>query len=71
MKLDYVLTAVNENKFIYYRENAIKEYKQIAIVYNIALPWTWQEIFQIKSLEDIKERLKKINKGINYVYLYN
>jgi hypothetical protein len=38
MKLDYVLTAVNENKFIYYRENAIKEYKQIAIVYNIALP---------------------------------
>lgn len=50
------ILEITDNKFIYYRENAIKEYKQIAIVYNIALPSTWQEIFQIKSLEDIKER---------------
>ena len=66
------ILEITDNKFIYYRENAIsKEYKQIAITYNIALPSTWQEIFQIKSLEDIKERLKKINKGINYIDGHN
>jgi hypothetical protein len=51
----------DNNKFIYYRGNFGKKQKQIAMCYNVASPKTWSCIFQIYSLNDIIERLKKIN----------
>jgi len=46
------------NKFIYMRENACFESREIAMCYNVAPPTVWKEIFEINSIEDIKERIK-------------
>ena len=51
----------DDSKFIYYRENICFDNKEIAMCYNVALPKTWSEIFNIKTLEDIKQRIILIN----------
>jgi hypothetical protein len=51
----------DDSKFIYYRENVCFNTKEIAMCYNVALPKTWSEIFNIKSLEDIKQRIILVN----------
>lgn len=58
------------DKFIYLRNVLINE-KQIAMCYNIATPKVWSNIFNIKSLDDIKNRLFEVNKNINYVDGHN
>lgn len=53
----------NDEKFIYYRENICSNHNQIAMCYNIAVPDIWSNIFGIKSLEDIKNRIKNVSKN--------
>ena len=60
------ITKYENNKFIYFRD-IIPDGNQIAICYNVAINNTWSNIFNIKSLEDIKNRLKLVNSKINYV----
>jgi hypothetical protein len=58
---------INDDKFIYYRDALIYQYKEIAMCYNIALNKTWKDVFNISNVEDIKQRLININNNINYV----
>tara|TARA_B100000989_G_C19523938_1_gene465758 strand:- start:1016 stop:1759 length:744 start_codon:yes stop_codon:yes gene_type:complete len=51
---------IPNNKFISMRNCLLSE-KQIAICYCVASNKTWGDIFQIKTLEDVKTRLTKIN----------
>ena len=54
------IKSFDNSKFIYLRENICFEYNQIAMCYNVAVPKIWQEIFEINSVEDIRNRLKSI-----------
>jgi hypothetical protein len=58
---------IDNNKFIYYRDVLINEYNQIAMCYNVALPETWKQIFNINSIENINQRLIDVYKNIDYV----
>lgn len=56
-----------DNKtFIYYRNVLLNE-RQISMCYNVASPIIWSEIFNIKNIEDITNRLIDVNKKINYI----
>ncbi len=50
----------DNDKFIYLRDNICFEYKEIAMCYNVASPKTWQEIFNICSIDDIRNTIKDI-----------
>lgn len=56
----------NEN-FIVYRDVLIKKYSQYAICYNIAINKIWSEIFNIKSIEDIKQKIIEVYKKNKYI----
>ena len=56
------IESYDNNKFIYYRGNALFNKKQIAMCYNVATPSVWKEIFKINTINDIKERLTYIFK---------
>lgn len=58
---------INDDKFIYYRDALIYQYKEIAMCYNIALNKTWKDVFNINNVEDIKQRIINVNNNINYV----
>ena len=47
------------DKFIYLRENICFEYNEIAMCYNVASPNTWKEIFEINSLEDVRNVISR------------
>jgi hypothetical protein len=55
------IQSYSNDKFIYYRENACFNTKEIAMCYNIATPKIWKEIFNVNSLEDIKTSIKYIH----------
>ena len=57
----------DNNKFIYLREKVCFNHRQIAICYNVAIPTVWNEIFDINSLEEIKNRIIDINKKTKIV----
>jgi len=61
------ISSITNDKFIYFRENVCLNARQIAMCYNIALPEIWSDIFNIDSIEDIKERLKRVYNTINYI----
>jgi hypothetical protein len=56
----------DNSKFIYLR-NVCFEYDEIAMCYNVGLRQTWENIFNIHSLDDIKARL--IDVSSKNVYL--
>ncbi len=56
----------DNTKFIYLRENICFEYDQIAICYNIATSEIWKDIFNMSSINDIREFLLKRFKEIEY-----
>jgi hypothetical protein len=49
----------DNNKFISFRDNLLNR-EEISICYNTAIPKIWSDIFKIKSIQDIKNKL--INK---------
>jgi hypothetical protein len=51
---------IENNKFIYYRDVLMKDEKQFAICYNIATQKTWSDIFNIRNLEDVLDKLKSL-----------
>jgi hypothetical protein len=55
------------NKFIYLRDALLKDENQIAMCYNVATNKTWEEIFDIHSLEDINKRLIQVNSRVTYI----
>ena len=70
MYSENIINYTND-KFIYYLENTIFDMKQIAICYNVATPEVWKDIFNIKSLDDIKTyfiKLSKEKKNIEWNY---
>ena len=58
---------IDNNKFIYLRDVCLNDYKQIAMCYNVGLSSTWSSIFNIKSIDDINQRLIDVYKTINYI----
>jgi hypothetical protein len=54
---------IDNNKFIYLRNVLVNDCNQIAMCYNVALNKTWSDIFNIKLLEDINEKLISIYKN--------
>lgn len=75
------IESIEEDKFIYYRENVCFNTRQIAMCYNIAKPKIWSDIFEINTIKDIEDRLIKIGKNpqwcsdqldlYNYVFKWN
>lgn len=55
------------NKFIYYREKVCFEFQQLAMCYNIATPAVWSDIFNIYSIQDIRNRLQEVYNSIQYI----
>lgn len=53
------ISNYTDNKFIYMRSVLLNK-KEIAMCYNIALPNTWKEIFNIKTIDDIINRIKTV-----------
>ncbi len=57
---------LENNKFIYYRHEAIDNNNEIAMCYNVALNTTWKDIFNINDENDIIERLTNVYNSIPY-----
>ena len=51
------------DKFVYYRGDHCFIYNQIAMCYNAATPKVWKEIFDIHSLEDIRDMLANVSRN--------
>ena len=62
---DYI-SDVEDEKFVYYRENVCREFNQIAMCYNIAVPHTWGDIFDIHTVDDITQRIIHVHSKITY-----
>lgn len=60
------VSGIGDEKFVYYRENVCKEDNQIAMCYNIALPCTWKDIFDIHTIDDVRRRLLTIHSKVEY-----
>ena len=60
------ITKYDNNKFINFR-NIFPSGNQLVICYNVAINKTWSNIFNIKILDDIKNRIKIVYSNINYV----
>ena len=54
------IKSLDNDTFIYLRENICFKYKEIAMCYNVALPTVWKDIFHITSLKDIKDRINSV-----------
>lgn len=50
------ISIYDNDKFIIYRPDAVPE-NMISIMWNVAIGKTWSEIFNIRSVDDIKETL--------------
>lgn len=61
------IESYDNNKFIYLRDVLINSDRQIAMCYNVATSKTWQDIFNIHSLEDINTSLMNRFKSIDFV----
>ena len=55
------ISHLPDNSFVSYRDESMKKYLQIPMCYCIASSKTWGEIFNIKNIKDIENRL--INKS--------
>ena len=68
-KIYYVknIENIDNDKFIYMRDVLLQDWKEIAICYNVATNKVWNSIFQIKSLDDIKNKLINKYNEIKYV----
>lgn len=55
-----------DSKFVYLR-NACFDQFEIAMCYNVGLSKTWADIFNIRSVEDIHERLISVSNRIIYL----
>jgi hypothetical protein len=53
----------DNSKFIYYRDDHCFVYKQLAMCYNAATPKIWSEIFDIHSIDDIRDLLINISRN--------
>jgi hypothetical protein len=51
------ITSFDNSKFIYLRDNVCFDHNEIAMCYNVATPIIWKEIFEINSIEDIRNML--------------
>lgn len=55
--------SFDNSKFIYLRENVCFSDKQIAMCYNVAVPNIWKDIFEINSIEDIRNLIENTSKN--------
>lgn len=60
------ISSFDNNRFISYLDFDNKKIKQIQICYNVASNKTFSEIFQIKNIDDINEKLKQAFSEVNY-----
>jgi hypothetical protein len=51
---------IPNDRFVYYRSNVLLNEKQIAMCYNVATPQTWQQIFNIDSIEKLRYNIKQM-----------
>jgi len=69
MNSDYYyknIEDVEDDKFFCYRDALHTECAQIPMCYCIAKPETWSKIFKINNLEDVDQRLNKVDYDIEY-----
>lgn len=60
---------ISNDKFVYMRD-VLLNHKEIAMCYNVATPNTWSDIFDIKTLHDIKVRIKDVYNKNTYVDIH-
>lgn len=51
--------------FVSYRDVRLEK-KQVVMPYNAAAPSTWGEVFNVSSIEDVRERLAEWTRGLDY-----
>lgn len=57
---------IPDDRFVYYRDVLLADYRQIAICYNIATPSVWKEIMRVSSHAEVLTELQRIGKGLRY-----
>lgn len=60
------IESFSNDRFIIYRDVLINEYKEVAMCYNVSTRGIWSSIFNINTLEDIKNRLSEVYSSIDY-----
>jgi hypothetical protein len=59
------IERVDKRHFVAYRDVLLPD-AQIPICYNAAMPRVWAEVFDVRSLEDVRRRLSEWGKGLVY-----
>ena len=62
--IDSIKSAADD-QFVYLRGNLLEIKKQMAICYNVARSSTWQEIFGVSSVEDIRDSFVHIAETVD------
>lgn len=55
-----------DDKFVYLRDACMKQWKSIAICYNVATPTVWQQVNGIKTEQDVCKRLQEVFNTVIY-----
>jgi hypothetical protein len=69
MSRSYYVDTIKDipsDKWIYYRDVLMDDWKQIAMCYNIAIPSVWYELFPIKTMIDLNTHIK-----VRYAKIHN
>ena len=56
---------ISDNKWVNLRDWCTKD--QICMMWQVAKPVTWKQVFDIENLQDIKDTLVSVNNTINYI----
>ncbi len=59
------VSRIDEEHFVAYRDAYLSSH-EIPICYNAALPRTWGSIFDVKTIEDVRERLAEWEGEVEY-----
>lgn len=59
-------SAYSKKKFISYRDRSVVCPGQIPMMYNIATPQTWADIFNVYSIDDLVRKLIELYEGLSY-----
>lgn len=57
---------IPDDRFIYYRDVLMSDYRQIAICYNIAVPAVWKEVMRVGTHAEVLTELQRIGKMVRY-----
>jgi len=60
------IESIENTKFVCYRDNYLNQ-KKTCLCYCVATSLTWKEIFHVKSVKDVRDRLINVFSTLNHV----